>query len=98
MSLGIQHTALWGFEYFAPFAKDDIYFFFSIVTIVMLVAVAKYQRKNLKQEKYKFVFIFGLLSLWLSTVYFPWIIMPYTLFMIQFGWRLVAFVILAVSF
>ena len=98
MSWGIQHTALWGFEYFAPFAKDDIYFFFSIVTIIMLVAVARYQRKTLKQEKYKLVLIFGLLSLWLSTVYFPWIIMPYTFFMIQFGWRLVAFVILAVSF
>ena len=64
----------------------------------MLVAVARYQRKTLKQEKYKLVLIFGLLSLWLSTVYFPWIIMPYTFFMIQFGWRLVAFVILAVSF
>lgn len=98
MSWGIQHTALWGFEYFVPFAKDDIYFYFSIVTIILLVALAKYQRKALKQEKYKLVLTFGLLSLWLSTVYFPWIIMPYTFFMIQFGWRLVAFVILAVSF
>ncbi len=98
MSWGIQHTALWGFEYFVPFAKDNIYFFLSIVTIIMLVVVARYQRKTLKQDKYKLVLVFGLLSLWLSTVYFPWIIMPYTFFMIQFGWRLVAFVILAVSF
>ena len=98
MSWGIQHTALWGFEYFVPFDKDNIYFFLSIVTIIMLVVVARYQRKTLKQDKYKLVLVFGLLSLWLSTVYFPWIIMPYTFFMIQFGWRLVAFVILAVSF
>lgn len=98
MSLGIQHTALWGFEYFIPFDKSEIYFYLSIITIVLLVAFFKYYRKDLKDEKVKLVFIFTCFSLWLSTVYFPWIIMPYTMFMIQFGWRLVALVILGVSF
>lgn len=98
MSWGIQHTALWGFEYFAPFSKDEIYFYFSIITIILLVVVAKFYRHSFREDKYKLVLIFGILSLWLSTVYFPWILMPYTFFMIQFGWRLVAFVILAVSF
>ena len=98
MSWGIQHTALWGFEYFVPFDRDGILFCLSIVTIILLVAVFKFFRKDFKEEKYRLILIFGILSLWLSTVYFPWILMPYTMFMIQFGWRLVAFVILAVSF
>ncbi len=98
MSLGVQHTALWGFEYFWFFAKDKIYFYLSIVTITLLVAFFKYYRNSLKDEKVKLVFLFTCFSLWLSTVYFPWIIMPYTMFMIQFGWRLVTLVILGVSF
>ncbi len=98
MSWGIQHTALWGFEYFVPFDRDGILFCLSIVTIILLVAVFKFFRKNLKEDKYRLILIFGIISLWLSTVYFPWILMPYTLFMIQFGWRLVTFVILAASF
>lgn len=98
MSLGIQHTALWGFEYFVPFDYDNIIFNLSIITIILLVALFKYHRKEFKNDNYKLILIFSCLSLWLSTVYFPWIIMPYTLFMIQFGWRLVTFVILGISF
>ncbi len=98
MSLGIQHTALWGFEYLAPFDRDGILFNLSIITIFLLIVLFKFNRVELKNNNFKLILIFSILSLWLSTVYFPWILMPYTLFMIQFGWRLVTFVILGISF
>ena len=94
MSLGIWHTTLWGIEYLLPIDYLEIYFYFSIVTLGLIGYVLIKRRSIFKEDKYKLIGIFTLISFIMSTRYSPWKIMPYSLFMIQFGWRLVTFVIL----
>ena len=72
----------------------EIYFYFSIVTLGLIGYVLIKRRSIFKEDKYKLIGIFTLISFIMSTRYSPWKIMPYSLFMIQFGWRLVTFVIL----
>ena len=97
MSLGVWHKTLWGIEYILPLGIDDIYFYFSMVTLVLMSIVLINKRAIFKEDKYKLVGIFTLISFIMSSRYSPWKIMPYSLFMIQFGWRLVTLVILGVS-
>lgn len=94
MSLGIWHTTLWGIEYLLPVDYSGIYFYFSIVTLGLIGYVLIKKRSIFKEDKYKLIGIFTLISFIMSTRYSPWKIMPYSLFMIQFGWRLVTLVIL----
>ena len=94
MSLGVWHKTLWGIEYILPLEIDAIYFYFSMVTLVLMSIVLIKKRAIFKEDKYKLVGIFTLISFIMSSRYSPWKIMPYSLFMIQFGWRLVTFVIL----
>ena len=94
MSLGVWHKTLWGIEYILPLEIDAIYFYFSMVTLVLMSIVLINKRAIFKEDKYKLVGIFTLISFIMSSRYSPWKIMPYSLFMIQFGWRLVTFVIL----
>ena len=97
MSLGVWHKTLWGIEYILPLGIDDIYFYFSMVTLVLMGIVLIKKRAIFKDDKYKLVGIFTLISFIMSSRYSPWKFMPYSLFMIQFGWRLVTLVILGVS-
>ena len=94
MSLGVWHTTLWGIEYLLPIDYSGIYFYFSIVTLGLIGYVLIKRRSIFKEDKYKMIGIFTLISFIMSTRYSPWKIMPYSLFMIQFGWRLVTLVIL----
>lgn len=94
MSLGVWHTTLWGIEYLLPIDYSGIYFYFSIVTLGLIGYVLIKRRSIFKEDKYKLIGIFTLISFIMSTRYSPWKIMPYSLFMIQFGWRLVTLVIL----
>lgn len=94
MSLGVWHTTLWGIEYLLPIDYSGIYFYFSIVTLGLIGYVLIKKRSIFKEDKYRLIGIFTLISFIMSTRYSPWKIMPYSLFMIQFGWRLVTLVIL----
>lgn len=97
MSLGIWHTALWGYEYIINDPISTMSYRFSIVTLFLLGFTIYKYRKKLWEDSYKLVTLFLIFSFWASTRYFPWFFMPYTLFMIQFGWRLVILVIFGVS-
>lgn len=97
MSWGVWHTTLWGIEYLIPIDSSGIYFYFSIVVIILMIYLLIKKRGAFKEDKYKLIGIFTLISFIMSTRYSPWKIMPYSLFMIQFGWRLVALVILGFS-
>lgn len=97
MSLGVWHTTLWGMEYILPIDSSGIYFYFSIVVIVLIIYLLLRKRDIFREDKYKLIGIFTLISFIMSTRYSPWKIMPYSLFMIQFGWRLVTLVILGFS-
>ena len=97
MSLGVWHTTLWGMEYILPIDSSGIYFYFSIVVIVLMIYLLLRKRDIFREDKYKLIGIFTLISFMMSTRYSPWKIMPYSLFMIQFGWRLVTLVILGFS-
>ena len=97
MSLGVWHTTLWGIEYVLPIDSSGIYFYFSIVVIILMIYLLLRRRDIFREDKYKLIGIFTLISFIMSTRYSPWKIMPYSLFMIQFGWRLVALVILGFS-
>lgn len=97
MSLGVWHTTLWGMEYVLPIDSSGIYFYFSIVVIILMIYLLLRKRDIFREDKYKLIGIFTLISFMMSTRYSPWKIMPYSLFMIQFGWRLVTLVILGFS-
>ena len=97
MSLGVWHTTLWGMEYILPIDSSGIYFYFSIVVIILMIYLLLRKRDIFREDKYKLIGIFTLISFMMSTRYSPWKIMPYSLFMIQFGWRLVTLVILGFS-
>jgi len=99
MSLGIWHTALWGFEYIFdnPLPTTTMSYRFAITTLILLGITIYKNKKELFKKNYKLVTIFLLFSVWASTRYFPWLFMPYMLFMIQFGWRLVILVIFGVA-
>lgn len=97
MSLGIWHTTLWGFEYLINLPNEPVSFRFSIITIFLLGYVFL-KKKDVLKEKYKLPLLFLGISFLMSTrLFFPWLIFPYMLFMIQFGWRLVSFVVFGVA-
>lgn len=98
MSMGIWHTTLWGIEYFIDLPSTTISFRFSLVVLGLLIYVLLKKKKEILNEKYLLVTIFLGISFLMSTrLFFPWLFMPYLLFMIQFGWRLVLMVIFGVA-
>lgn len=66
-----------------------------IVLILLFLTLKKYKQYN--NKCYNYILIFGIISLVLSSTLFPWDILPKTLRIIQFPWRLVTFVSITVS-
>ncbi len=98
MSMGIWHTTLFGVEFFIDLPKNFVSYRFSLVVLCLLGYVFIRKRKELFDDNFSLVTIFFGISLWMSTrLFLPWLILPYLFFMIQFGWRLVLFVIFGVS-
>lgn len=58
-----------------------------IIMIALSVMVFRYVKTELK-ENYVIFLIGGLISLWMSTKYFPWKYLPYEACIIQFPWRM----------
>lgn len=76
---------------FKHFNTNDIKYYFDIVTIILLFYTLK-NYKKIDHTNYRFPLTFGFIAMVLSTLIFPWDIMPQFFRMIQFPWRLVLFV------
>ena len=102
MAQGIQHSGLWLdlINYFGIFHGgifDKIvsngitskYYIDIIVLILFIIVIRK--RKQIDFSNYKFMIIFGSLSFLMSLIIFPWDLLPRSLRIIQFPWRLETF-------
>lgn len=85
----IKNNYDWDVAYHIPI----IVLFLSIVSIVYYIK----NRKNLNQKSILFFIIFGIISLFMTSILFPWNYMPDFLLMVQFPWRLEGFFIIAIS-
>ena len=78
---------------------SSMYFCIGIPAILSLILIP-FSIKKLNDDnkkEYKFFFGAGVISTIMSTVIFPWIIMPDILLMIQFPWRMLELVTLCFS-
>lgn len=95
MSWGVYGTSLWPHEYF-PFVHfhDGVTFAFLLPTVILfLITCFQYKHKKLKTFPYAKGFaIMMLCCLFCSTKLFYFDLLPSLLYMIQFAWRLCAFV------
>jgi len=95
MSWGVYGTSLWPHEYF-PFVHfhDGVAFSFLLPTVLLfLITCFQYKQKKLKTISYAKGFaIMMFCCLFCSTKLFYFDLLPSILYMIQFAWRLCAFV------
>lgn len=95
MSWGVYGTSLWPHEYF-PFVHfhDGVTFSFLLPTVILfIITCAQYRKKKLMSIPYaKGFVVMMLLCLFCSTKLFYFDMLPSILYMIQFAWRLCAFV------
>ena len=73
--------------------RDAIYVYEIGLPVILMLAFSVMTIRRLKENKkeYLFFFISGLISLWMSTKYFPWKWMPNSFYIIQFSWRMLVF-------
>lgn len=73
---------------------DGIQYFILIPVILLLFfSIFNYKETNLENKKnYKSFIVLFIISLFMSTKYFPWKILPEILLFIQFPWRMLLFV------
>ena len=103
MAQGIQHSGLWldFINYFGIF-NSFLYngnlgkFYLDIITIILIIIVIV-KRRQINFKNYKFIIIFGLISLFMSSIIFPWDLLPVSMRIIQFPWRLEIFVGIAIA-
>ena len=80
-------------------ADSSMYFCIGIPIIVALIFTPFTMKKLSKENKkeYKFFLIAGIIATIMSTLIFPWRIMPDILLMIQFPWRMLVLVVTCFS-
>jgi hypothetical protein len=79
--------------------KDIYYFIPSIVILLLLVLIYRVFKKEIKIDNYiKYATLTLLITIFLQINHFIWNIMPESLTLIQFPWRLQVFMIFAVSY
>lgn len=78
----------WGTEYIR-------YYIDLVVLILLFFTFKKYKQYNNKY--YNYILVFGIISFILSSMLFPWDLLPKSFRMIQFPWRFVTFVSLSIS-
>ncbi len=101
---GVMVQGTWGnglnpLEYLLVFKNmgtGEIKYYIDLIVLVLLIITLK-NYKDTKNKFYKYVLIFGIVSLILSSKLFPWDILPKSLRLIQFPWRFASFVALSVS-
>lgn len=101
---GVMVQGTWGnalnpFDYFMIGSKwgtgETRYYIDLIVLILLFFTFKKYRQYN--NRYYNYILVFGIISFILSTVLFPWDILPKSMRMVQFPWRFVTFVSVALS-
>ena len=102
MAQGIQHSGLWldlinygGIFHGGILDKllqngTTSKYYIDIIVLILLIIVIK-KRKQIDFKNFKFIFIFWLLSFIMSSVIFPWDLLPQGFRIIQFPWRLETF-------
>jgi uncharacterized membrane protein len=106
MAQGIQHSGLWihFFNYFGlfncnifgyPFIDNKINFYFDIVALILFILSVKNRKFNGND---KYILCFMVISIGLSTVFFPWDKLPQGFRIIQFPWRMMCYVALGFSY
>ncbi len=103
MAQKIEHDGLLVdfFNYFGVFNKltyndPGKCFYFDIVVLFMLIILIK-NRKKIDFKNYKFIIVFCFLTLFMSSIIFPWDLLPVSLRIIQFPWRIVTFYSIAIA-
>ena len=71
-------------------ADSSMYFCLGLPVILSLLLIPFTLKESLKENKktYLFFLISGLIAMIMSTIVFPWFLMPDILLMIQFPWRM----------
>ncbi len=89
---GTQGNGLFLFEYFLLLSHHDFEIrFFTDITVLILLVITIFKFKKIDNPFYKWVIILGCISIFMSTVVFPWDIFPKSLRVIQFPWRMVTY-------
>lgn len=103
-SFGVYGNGLNIHQYFIGWRANIGYHFINYVALGLIIYlfVKLIKEKKLKQkikEDYLFAtgFICTILGIWMSSLLFPWMLMPSILLMIQFPWRLGTFTTIGVS-
>ncbi len=98
----VQGTQWWGlnlydfFNVFSKFRLDTIKFYIDIIVLILLLFTT-INYKKLNTRKYNYIFIFLIIIMFTSTRVFPWDLLPRSVRMIQFPWRLEVIVATLIS-
>ena len=80
---------------FSDYGNNKAKYFIDGITLILLaITIFKYKKID---KKYIPIIIFGLISIFLSSKYFPWDSLPRSTRMIQYPWRFETFVALSIS-
>lgn len=80
----------------APGADSSMYFCIGIPILLGLI-ITPFAYKNNKNKYYKYFLFVGLCASIMSTLLFPWFVMPDILLMIQFPWRMLLVIVFCFS-
>jgi len=92
MTNGVYGSTLWPHEYL-PITRyfDEIMFYFALIPLILAI-ITFVKRKELKFPRYtKGFLVFFCITLFISSKFCYWDFLPEFFLMIQFAWRLVAF-------
>ncbi len=89
-----------GFKDFlaSEFGNQEIVFSIGIVILFTLILTIFTFKKLKDNSEYTIFLVFGLISLWMCTKIFPWVLLPSFLTIVQFAWRLEGFFIFFISY
>ncbi len=96
---GTQGNGLFLIEYLTFFEHHDFeirFFINGIVILLLAITLIKY-KKTFDNKFYKWLLILGIITVYMTTIVFPWDIFPKSLRVIQFPWRMVTYSILFIS-
>ena len=84
---------LYGLKDFFITENDTVFVFEIGLPVIFMLAFSlmTFRRLDENKKEYGLFFIFGMLSLWMATRYFPWKILPSMCYVIQFPWRMLVF-------
>lgn len=73
--------------------KNSIYVFQVSLPVISILMFSIMAYRKLEQNKKEFLFclICGILSMFIATKYFPWLILPENFYKIQYPWRMLEF-------